>query len=66
MSIVLPHLHQGVYKAKGKPPQTQSVLRPKDFWKACMMYAPLALKVADCVYDTALLVVLEVYKIDCS
>lgn len=26
------------------------------------MYAPMALKVADGVYDTALLLVLEVYK----
>lgn len=62
VSTVLPHLHQGIHEAKGKPPQTQSVLRPKDFWKAYMIYALLALKISDCVYDTVLLLVLEVYK----
>lgn len=59
MSIVLPHLHQGGHE------QRESLLRPRvssDPKISGRHVAPMALKVADGVYDTALLLVLEVYK----
>lgn len=51
-----PRRARGKGKSSSDPecPQTQRFLEG--------MYAPMALKVADGVYDTALLLVLEVYK----
>lgn len=55
MSIVLPHLQQAGKASSGpESPQTQSFLENT--------YCLLAFEVATCVYDTALLLVLKVYK----